>query len=631
MAANCSSVYVDGTETAGASATVSVQSGSLSAALSLVVWYPATFRLTASRSTLSRVTDLRDGACRQAYQSATLLAAADFGCGGSCPAFSSDVTHLAAMSIRSSAGAVANVSVVWDRPGGSPIGVQVVGKARGSAIVQLVLFGRVRAAAIVAVSDTPVAVTALAVSAVADLSVSSAPMAGGVAATAVVGRTQRAIGGQIGFVAGLIFSDTSADDVSAASLAGLQLSSLNATVLTLDGAVAVARGSGQGALVSASLAAPGCHPRTIASSAAVVAVQLPVIDEVLVSNSAAVVAVHADLAATIDLPLQARFTVRIRSGAALSDAVADTRLQVQAPPELSVSRNASVLVVTASVSGTFQIGLSFLESSLTAQVTVTAVGLVGGNVTFFSVLADTESDWKGLDALGAVASGLFQPAAAVAILQLSSGDVVRLTPAPSAVMAAGAVLEELNDLLVVTPLAAGMVTLTLSLAGQTLSGSISVSNSVAAVQQVQLYLPGTVRASPVWPYSPQFNILFDNCAGLHVVAGSIYYTALLRVRSNSPALVVLADGRLAVQRDAASVLVEVVSVAGDTLYVAQPVAARLSVPVGSVDVGAEVGPAVAAAAVGSTVTVPIFINTGDNDADAVEIMVVYFLLVQPFQ
>jgi hypothetical protein len=281
---NCSAIVFTGGELAGAAAAViTATADGLTVQASVRVWYPTSVTLSASRSVLSPVTDLRDASCRQVYQTASIRAAAILTCGPAssnvCPPVSVDVTSYVGPLLTATPRRLVSLSIHRDAVTNVPIAVAASGLAAGTAMLSASAQGRLLAVVMLRVSATPVSVSAMTLSTHASLALSAASAAAAetpnaVAVTAVVQRRQTVLSAPVHVTATLTFSDKSRDDLAAADLAHLTLSSLNMAVVASGPNGLTAAGNGSGAFVSAELGGGACHGRVLASATASVTVDL---------------------------------------------------------------------------------------------------------------------------------------------------------------------------------------------------------------------------------------------------------------------------------------------------------------------------------------------------------------------
>ena len=142
--ADCSSVFLDGTETMGSAAGVTIISVSSPSSpevlqvVRIVVLYPTIpITIKLSRNPLSLVKDVMNTACVQQFQSAAVLASAVFSTGGSAgasPSLSLDVTNLVAHKLTSSAPNIVGIEIVRDNSG-NVVEARAVGKAQGQSFL----------------------------------------------------------------------------------------------------------------------------------------------------------------------------------------------------------------------------------------------------------------------------------------------------------------------------------------------------------------------------------------------------------------------------------------------------------------------------------------------------------------
>ena len=304
--ADCSSVFLDGTETMGSAAgvTISVSSPSSPEVLQvvrIVVLYPTIpITIKISRNPLSLVKDVMNTACVQQFQSAAVLASAVFSTGGSAgasPSLSLDVTNLVAHKLTSSAPNIVGIEIARDNSG-NVVEARAVGKAqgqsfltvkRGTRTLGLVLaFPTSRHVTVSSLGMLPITNMALSWDSTSVSSVGPASVVPGFKAVARMDRTLVQDGEEAPLVASVAFSDRSQDNVAASELHGLELLSLNTSVVEVSalGDGVVAKGSGKGSLVAATLTGQMCHNRTVVSCTVPVQVAIPVPVSVELSLSA---------------------------------------------------------------------------------------------------------------------------------------------------------------------------------------------------------------------------------------------------------------------------------------------------------------------------------------------------------
>ena len=283
--ADCSSVFLDGTETMGSAAgvTISVSSPSSPEVLQvvrIVVLYPTIpITIKLSRNPLSLVKDVMNTACVQQFQSAAVLASAVFSTGGSAgasPSLSLDVTNLVAHKLTSSAPNIVGIEIVRDNSG-NVVEARAVGKAQGQSFLTVKRGTRTLGLVLAFATSRPVTVSSLSMmpnnqhgSVVGQHECElrgPASVVPGFKAVARMDRTLVQDGEEAHLVASVAFSDRSQDNAAASELHGLELLSLNTSVVEVSalGDGVVAKGSGKGSLVAATLTGQMCHNRTVVS------------------------------------------------------------------------------------------------------------------------------------------------------------------------------------------------------------------------------------------------------------------------------------------------------------------------------------------------------------------------------
>lgn len=643
--------------------------GAVQHSASVSIWQPVGApALSVEDAVLNRIQGVSAAAsqCDIKYQSAavrvTQTFAAPVAVGGGRVAL--DLTALAAPRLRSSNAGVAAVQAAAPAAGLPAAAASVAGLSAGTA--SLSLPGTGAAAVDVTVSDTPVTVARLDVTVVESLALTldgvDCDNAAAVATANVTYRSALTREGQQAFVfAAAIFSDGQRRDVGEAD--GLRIGSLNPRVVdsTVTGLTVYATGSGAGALVNATWAAPvACGGSVLAMGAGDVTVSLPLPEGATIDRVASALAVQGDVASVLDaspLPTTTGLRVRLLFAGYTQDLTADSRSRFDLSGSnglFTVTRDGGVPRIISNSDGRTGQGVlrvTFEHVNVTAGVALTVVESTGVALALRPFPAYSGSGSVAVQTLRRIEqTNVWQEATLQATLFLSDGttrDVsddsnvaYRVYSSPVGGTPGGPAVEALVDVAgtrVSRPLSAGTLDV----------GTVYVDADIGALASPRFAL--TISSSSVNVTALTGLSFVDTLRGQAGDSARPAVGALLSDGRRLPQLVksggaqafpglltwslLQADGAAAVNPSTGMVTLATNSYRPATLRVqtvtgnAGPLeatfACNLDPVVGDVDLGAATGIPVPAIAHGQTFTLPILLNTGTMRAGAIDVAVEY--------
>ena len=449
VSSDCSSIFLDGSEALGSSSvkiTAFIVGSVVSDAVYISVLYPQLpISMKLSRNPISLVKDWVDSSCLTQYQYATVSASAIFTAGpASSTSISLDISGIIAANLKSSSPKSATIQVS-QASDGSAVEARVLGVAAGSSFISLTYGARTLGLVLVFVSDSTVAISTLSLSPVANLSVSVAPwpatgLNNEMPSFTAIASIQRKLSreGQVApLVASVYFSDHTQENIAASKVPGLQLSSLDQSVIDIQEDSAVAVGSGQGPLIAAAITGLQCHNRTLASLNASLQVELPQPDGIYVTLTDVSIAAQgqSQLQYALSMPNSTWLSVQLLfTGQHLAplDVSGDTRTIIEASsPSIIVFYESTVgaYKISSSQAGTFNISVSFTQyPQLQQSVTLHVVQLSDASVVINVFPASTPYQPIPLPAsqfhlYGVANSDVYQQGIISVVLLLSNGSV----------------------------------------------------------------------------------------------------------------------------------------------------------------------------------------------------------------
>jgi hypothetical protein len=643
--------------------------GAVRHAASVSVWQPVDApALSLDDAVLNRVQGVPAAAsqCDIKYQSAavrvTQTFAAPVAVGGGRVAL--DLTALAAARLRSSNAGVAAVQAAAFASGLPAAAARVAGLSVGTA--SLSLPGTAAAPVEVTVSDTPVTVARLDVTVLESLALTvdgvDCDDAAAVATASVTYRRALTREGQEAFVyAAAIFSDGQRRDLGAAD--GLRIGSLNPRVVdpAISGLTVYATGSGGGALVNATWAAPvACGGSVLAVGAGDVTVSLPLPEGAAIDRVAPALAVQGDVASALDaspLPTTTGLRVRLLFAGYVQDVTADSRTRFDLSGSnglFTVSMDGGVPRIVSNSDGRTGQGVlrvTFEHVNVTAGVALTVVESTGVALAFRPFPAYSGSGSVAVETLRRIEqTNVWQEATLQATLSLSDGttrDVsgdsnvaYRVYSSPVVSTPGGPAVEALVHVAgtrISRPLSAGILDVGTvyvdagigALASPRSSLTIT-SSSVNVTALTGLSFVSTLRGQAGNSARPAVGALLSDGRRLPQLvesSGAQAFPGLLTwslLQADGAAAVDPATGRVTLAANSyRPAMLRVQTVTGQAEPLEATFACNLDPVVGDVDLGATTGVPVPALAHGETFTLPILVNTGAMRAGAIDIAVEY--------
>lgn len=636
---DCTTAFVNGTELSGApAAAINIAKNSVSTSVLFRVWFPDQITIYMVDTTLNSILGLRSAAtgCRSpVHQESAVRVECSLAYDGGASRRQIIITRNVRNNIRSSA--TSTVALSWN---GDALTAR--GLSAGQAQLQIVAGGRTVSSLNVTVTDTTVNVTDLHFELVTGLNTSQ--LTAGVVGTPHYQTSSLTVQREMGYenamatvVASAIFSDGHQMQIS--TVDGLNLSSLNTSVLTISGTRATVLQSGRGLLLAGSWVVP-CNGVLLKSTSALYEFNLDNPERIELTISRTLLTTSGDASTLLGTYYDsASVSVRYvyRSGALIVDVTNDTRLRLNftgnavqwsqtSPGTLRGGSQVGVVNVTA-----YLMHRPALVSSPVA-VTVISSSSVVVSVRVWSNGVASQATTTRLRRYADVSPDTYQQGQITATLVLSNDDRRDVSSHPRTLYTVPALFGSVNGRDLTVNGTAGSFVLSANFSGVTGSlGMDFVASDLARLVQIVSLTSsvGNTLAGVVSSTTATLDVEGEFSDGTRypgiVRAGVVNLPGLLRFSSNNTRVIAVgnADGVLRLHANSPNVISITAQSASGAVQSSVDLFANLQSAFADMDIGRTTGSPLQPIRVGSTFTVAVRLNVLGRTVGAVKLELKY--------